>query len=90
MGKCKIKAIQTYLGTFMHNQAYTGIVQAYSGIFKTLFNRGIFTTVVYPEPETYAEPWHIHNPGIFRTPVHSERWHVQNSRHIENPVKYLE
>ena len=30
MIKCKSKAIQTDLGTFKHNQAYPGIIQAYS------------------------------------------------------------
>ena len=30
MGKCKTKVIQTDLGTFRHNQAYPGIIQAYS------------------------------------------------------------
>ena len=50
MGKCKIKAIQTDLGTFGHNETYPGIIQAYSGIFKTLGNPDIFRTVVYPEP----------------------------------------
>ena len=29
MGKCKIKAVQTDLGTFRHNQAYPGLIQAY-------------------------------------------------------------
>ena len=50
MGKCKTKAIQTYLGTFKHNQAYPGIIQVYSGIFKILCNPGIFRTMLYPEP----------------------------------------
>ena len=50
MGKCKTKAIQTDLGTFRHNQADPGIIKAYSSIFKTLCNSGIFKTVVYPEP----------------------------------------
>ena len=50
MGKCKRKAIRTDLGTFRDNRAYPGIIQAYSGIFKTLGNSGIFRTVVYPEP----------------------------------------
>ena len=36
------------LGTFRHNQAYPRIIHAYSSIFKTLFNPGIFRTVVYP------------------------------------------
>ena len=68
MGKCETKAIQTYLGTFRHNQPDPNIIQAYSGIFKTLCNNGICRTVVY------LEPWHIDNPGIFRTP------YIQNAR----------
>ena len=35
MGECKAKAIQTNLSTFKHNQTYPGIIQAYSGIFRT-------------------------------------------------------
>ena len=50
MGKCKTKAIQTDLGTFIYNQVYPGIIQAYSGTFKTLCNPGIFRTVVCLEP----------------------------------------
>ena len=50
MGKYKVKTIETDLGIFRHNQAYPGIFQAYSGIFKILCNRGIFRTLVYPEP----------------------------------------
>ena len=30
----------------------------------------------YPGPEACSEPWHINNPGIFRTPVSSERCHI--------------
>ena len=30
MSKCEAKAIQTDLGTFRHNEAYLGIIQAYS------------------------------------------------------------
>ena len=29
MSECRIKAIQTNLGTFRHNQAYPVIIQAY-------------------------------------------------------------
>ena len=72
MCKCKTKAIQTDLGTFKHNQTYPGIIQVYSGIFKTLCNPDIFRTVVYREPEAYSEPWHIYKPGIFRIPVYLE------------------
>ena len=50
MGECKGKAIQTNLGTFRHNQAYPGIIQAYSGTFRTLCDPDMFKTVVYPEP----------------------------------------
>ena len=62
MGECKAKAIQTNLGTFRHNQTYPGIIQAYSGIFRTLcypdvfYNCGIFRTLTYSEPEAYSEP----------------------------------
>ena len=50
MSECKAKVIGTNLGTFRHNQAYLGIIQAYSGIFRTLSYPDIFQTVVYPEP----------------------------------------
>ena len=50
MVKCKTKPIQTDLGSFRRNQAYPGIVQAYSGISRTLCNPAIFRTVVFPEP----------------------------------------
>ena len=77
MGKCKTKAIQTDLGTFRHNQTYPGIIQAYSGKFRTLcypdiFKTGISRTLTYSEPGAYSEPWHIHNPGIFRTLAYSK------------------
>ena len=51
MGKCKTKAIQTDLGTFRHNQAYPGIIQAYSKPCVTL---------------AYLEPWYIQDPNIFK------------------------
>ena len=54
-GKCKTKAIQTDLGTFRHNQAYPKIIQAYSGIFRTLCNPDIFRL------------WYTRNPDIFQT-----------------------
>ena len=75
MGKCKTKAIQADLGKFTHitaysdishlfrhNQAYSRIIQAYSGIFRTLCIPGIFRTLSYSERETYSEPWYIQNP----------------------------
>ena len=45
MGKCKTKSIQADLGTLRHNQAYAGIIQAYS---KPLCNPGIFRAMLYP------------------------------------------
>ena len=60
MGKCKTKAIETDLGAFIHNQAYPGVIQAYSGTFRTLCNPCIFRTVVYPEP------WHIQNQMLIQ------------------------
>ena len=50
MGECKTKAIQTNLDTFRHNQTYSGIIQSYSDIYKTLCYPDIFKTVVCPEP----------------------------------------
>ena len=65
MSKCKTKAIQTDLSTLRHNQAYSGIIQAYSKPCLTL---------------AYLEPWYIQNPDIFRTLAHSQPWDIQNRR----------
>ena len=73
------KAIHTDLGILRHNQAYPGITLAYSGIFKTLCNPGIFRTVVYPEPWHIQNQKLIQNPGIFRTLEYSESPQIQNS-----------
>ena len=72
MGECKAKAIQTNLCTFRHNQRNPRIIQACSGIFRTLrypdifYNCGISRTLTYSEPEAYSELWYIQNPAIFR------------------------
>ena len=29
-------------------------------------------------PVVYLEPWHIHNPGIFRILAYSQPWYIQN------------
>ena len=74
----KQKPIQMNLGTFRHSQTYPRIIQAYSGIFRTLcyldifYNCGISRTLTYSEPKAY-----------------SERWHIQKLRHIQNPVVHL-
>ena len=81
MGKCKAKAIQTELGTFRHNQAYSKLCLnlAYSepryiqnsGIFKS---GNIFRTLVY---------W---NSGIFKTKAYFRhlRWNVLWKQSTEN------
>ena len=74
MFECKAKPIQTNLGTFRHNQTYSGIFQVYLEPCVTLI---YFITVVYPEP------------NIFRTTLYSERWHIQNLRHIQNLAAHL-
>ena len=69
MGKCKTKTVQTDLGIFSHNQAYPGIIQAYSKPCVTL---------------VYFELWYIQNPdiletgNIFRTLAFSKPWYIQN------------
>ena len=52
MGKCETKTIQTNLGSFRHNQAYPGIIHAYSKPYVTL---------------EYLESLYIPNHDIFRT-----------------------
>ena len=79
MGECKTKAIQTNLGTFRHNQTYPGIIQAYSGIFRTLFYTDIFKTVVCPEPWHIQNKKHIQNSSMFTTLVYSESRYIQNA-----------
>ena len=61
MGKCKTKAIQTDLHSSRHNQAYPGIIQAYSKPCVTL---------EYLEPRYIQNPInqkHIQNPRLIQT-----------------------
>ena len=65
------KALQTDLGTFRHYQAYPGITQAYSGIFRTQCNPGIFRTGISRTRSifrtlAYSQPWYIENAGTFK------------------------
>ena len=78
MGECKTKAIQTNLGTLTHNQTYRGIIQTYSGIFRTLCYPDIFKSVVHPELWHIEKHKHIQNPGIFINLVYSEPHYIQN------------
>ena len=83
MGKSKTKATQTNFGTFRHNQAYLGIIQAYSKPFVIL---------------SYLEPWYIQNPNIFkirnifRPLVYLEPRYIQNSDmfKIQGLFRYLQ
>ena len=61
MGKCKTKAIQTDLGTFRHDQAYSKpcVILAYSEQWY-IQNPDIFKTLVYSGPRC------IENSGIFK------------------------
>ena len=79
MIKCKKKAIQTDLGTFRQIQAYPLIIQAYSGVFQTLCNSGVFRTVVYMEPWHIQNQKHVKNPGIFATLLRPEPPYIQNA-----------
>ena len=79
MSECKTKAIQTNLDTFGYNQTYTGIVQAYSGIFRTPCYLDIFKTVVCPEPWHIQNHKHIQIRGIFTTLVHLEPRYIQKA-----------
>ena len=67
MGKCKTKAIQTDLGTFRHNQAYSKP----------------FVSLAYSEPWYIQNPDIFKTRNIFRTPVHWRLWHIQSPRLIQ-------
>ena len=79
MGECKAKPIQTNLGTFMHNKTYSGIILAYSGIFRNLYYPEIFKTVAYPVLLHLQNQNHIQNLSIFTTLLHSEPHYIQSA-----------
>ena len=78
MGECKTKTIQINSGTFRHSQTYPGIIQAYSGIFRTLCYPDILKIAVCREAWHIQNQRHIQNPGIFTTLIHSEPDYIQN------------
>ena len=67
------------MGEFRLNQTYPGIIQAYSGIFRTMCYPDLIKTVVYPEPLHVQKLQHIQNAGIFTSPVYSEPCYIQNA-----------
>ena len=80
IGTCKTKANQTdldlftnipaQLAIFKHNQAYSGTIQAHSGIIRTFCYPGIFKIL------ECSEPWNIQNPGHVQNTVKHLRWSV--------------
>ena len=81
MGKCKtFRYIQAYSRIFMHIHTYSGIIQAYSGIFRTLCNPGIFRTLSIQNQK------HIPNGGIFRILVHLEPYQTSTMDHFAKIV----
>ena len=68
--------IQVYSGIFKHTKVFLRHIQTYSGIFSTLHNTLIFTTLPYSKPwhlelEAYSKPCetlqrYIQNPVIVR------------------------
>ena len=68
------------------NQANLGIFRNYSDTFWTLWNPGIFRTLVSSESWHILNQRHIQNPGISKTLAHSEPetyseyWAIKNPR----------
>ena len=70
MGEYKAKPIKTNLGTLKHDQTYPGIIQAYSGIFRTLCYPDIFYNCGISRTQNHIQNQKlIQNPGIFRTAI---------------------
>ena len=74
MGKCKTKFryIDAYSPIFRQLHTYSGIIQAYSRIFRILYIPGIFRTLAY------SDLWYIQNLYIFNTLVYLEPGYNQN------------
>ena len=60
MGTFKTKAIQADLGIFTH-------IPAYSSIFIIRLIQELFRHI-----QNFVKPWHVQNPGMFRTLAYSE------------------
>ena len=64
---CKTKAIQKDLDilwhilTYIQEQAYSGTIRAYQGIFRALCYPGIFRTLVYSEREDIQRGYTLKN-----------------------------
>ena len=75
MGKCKTKAIQIDLGIIRHNQAYAGIILAFSEPCLTPACLELW----YMQNPEFIFRKHIQNPGIFTTLVYSEPRYLHNA-----------
>ena len=75
MSKCKTKVIQTDLGTFRHNQKYTGITQAYSELCVTPTHLKLW----YIQNPDIQNQKYIKNPGILTTVIYLESQYIQNA-----------
>ena len=79
MGECKIKAIQTNVGRFRHNQTCPEIIQADLELGVTL---------------TYLKLWYIQNPeifrnrSVFRSSAHSGPCYIQKSATFKTLAAY--
>ena len=81
MGKCKTKS---HSGIIRHVQAYSE-----ASVTLEFLEPQYIENLTYSELKAYPEPWHIQNPGIFRTSLYSERWDIRILRYIQKPVKHL-
>ena len=63
-------------GIFKQNHAYSGIIQGYSGTFRSLCNLGIFRNLVYSESEPYSEHWYIQDLKHIHNPVKHLQWRI--------------
>ena len=75
MGKCKTKAIQIELGIIRDNQAYAGIILAYSEPCVT----PAYLKLWYIQNPEFIFRKHIQNSGIFTTLVNSELRYFHNA-----------
>ena len=65
-----------YSDIFRNNQARPGIIQAYSGIFRTSFNPDVFRTRDIFKALVYSKAWCIQNLRPIQNPVKNLQWSI--------------
>ena len=65
-----------YSDIFRNNQARPGIIQAYSGIFRTSFNPDVFRTRDIFRTLVYSKAWCIQNLRPIQNPVKNLQWSI--------------